>query len=161
MSGIGGPRLTLQEARAIIRAAIGKGNEVDWVSAYAVVDEAGNLISVQRADGAPAAAVPLARAKAHLAARTGQISMPFEQEVEAHPIRFHAYLALQDRPLFGGPGATPVFKDGQVVGGFSSSASYRAGSMQMKIDGKQFSREDVVTAHALQTDYDDQHADTP
>ena len=35
-------RLTLDEARAIIGRAVEKGSEVQWISAYAVVDEGGN-----------------------------------------------------------------------------------------------------------------------
>lgn len=154
-------KLTHREARAIIRAALEKGAEVGWISAYAIADAAGNLMSVSRADGAPAVAVPLAKSKAMLAAQRGDISMSFEEESEAHPIRYIGYEALTPRPLFGGPGAAPIERDGVVVGGFSSSSSYASSGMQMIKDGRQYSREDVVTAHALNIDYHDQHSDTP
>ena len=88
-------------------------------------------------------------------------SFSFEKEAESHPMRFHGHLLLSPRPLFGGPGAAPIERDGQVIGGFSSSTSYATSGMQITIDGKQYSREDVVTAHALQIEYDDQHPDTP
>jgi uncharacterized protein GlcG (DUF336 family) len=153
--------LTLEEAREIIKRAVEKSREVGWISAYAVADEGGNLISMSRLDGAPAAAVPLARSKAYLAALTGKISMPFELDVETHPVRFHGYQSILPRPVFGGPGAVPIRKNGKVVGGFSSSVSYIAGGMQTMVDGKQYSREELVTAHALQIPYDDQHPDTP
>ena len=84
-------KLTLQEAREILARAVEKSREVQWISAYAVADEGGNIISISRLDGAPAAAVPLARSKAYLAALTGKTSMPFEQDVETHPVRFHGY----------------------------------------------------------------------
>ena len=154
-------KLTLREARSILRAAVEKGAEVGWISAYAIADAGGNIIAIQRADGAPAVAVPLAKAKARLAALRGDVSFSFEEEAESHPIRFYGHLLLSPRPLFGGPGATPIERDGQVIGGFSSSTSYAASGMQITIDGKQYSREDVVTAHALQIEYDDQHPDTP
>ena len=64
-------KLTLREAREIIKRALEKGREVGWISAYAVVDEGGNVISMSRADGAPAAAAVTARSKAYLAAVTG------------------------------------------------------------------------------------------
>ena len=154
-------KLTLREVRSILKAAVEKGAEVGWISAYAIADAGGNIIAVQRADGAPAVAVPLAKAKASLAALRGDVSFSFEEESEAHPVRFHGHLSLSRRALFGGPGAAPIIREGQVVGGFSSSTSYAASGMQITIDGKQYSREDLVTAHALQIEYDDQHPDTP
>lgn len=154
-------KLTLEEARAIIHRAVEKSREVQWISAYAVADEGGNIVSLSRLDGAPAAAVPLARSKAHLAALTGSTSLPFERDVETHPVRFHGYQSVLPKPLFGGPGAVPIIRDGTVVGGFSSSVSYSAAGMQTTVDGRQFSREELVTAYALQIPYDDQHPDTP
>ena len=153
--------MTLAEAREIIARAVEKSREVDWISAYAVADEGGNIVSISRLDGAPAVAVPVARSKAWLAALTGKISMPFENEVEAHPLRFHGYQSVLPRPLFGGPGAAPLRKDGRIVGGFSSSTSYSNPGMQTLVGGKQLSREEVVTAYALQVPYDEQHPDTP
>jgi uncharacterized protein GlcG (DUF336 family) len=154
-------KLTHQEARAILKRAVEKSLEVDWISAYALADEGGNIISISRLDGAPAAAVPLARSKAYLAALTGKTSLPFERDVETHPVRFHGYQSVLPKPLFGGPGAVPIVRNGQVVGGFSSSVSYAASGMQTTVDGKQYSREELVTAHALQIPYDEQHPDTP
>jgi len=154
-------KLTLDEAREILKRAVEKSVEVQWISAYAVADEGGNIISISRLDGAPAAAVPLARSKAYLAALTGKTSMPFEHDVETHPARFHGYQNVLQRPLFGGPGAVPIVRNGKVIGGFSSSLSYGASGMQTMVDGRQFSREELVTAHALQIPYDDQHPDTP
>jgi len=154
-------KLTLREAREIIARAVEKSVEVDWISAYAVADEGGNIVSLSRLDGAPAAAVPLARSKAYLAALTGKTSMPFEHDVETHPVRFHGWQAVLPRPLFGGPGAVPIKRNNETIGGFSSSVSYAATGMQKTIAGKQFSREELVTAHALQIPYDDQHPDQP
>jgi uncharacterized protein GlcG (DUF336 family) len=154
-------KLGLREAREIIARAVEKSLEVEWISAYAVADGGGNIISISRLDGAPAAAVPLARSKAYLAALTGKTSMPFEHDVETHPVRFHGWQSVLPKPLFGGPGAVPIRRDGEVIGGFSSSVSYAATGMQKSIGGRQFSREELVTAHALQIPYDDQHPDQP
>lgn len=152
-------KLTLEEARAIIARAVEKSTEVQWISTYAVVDEGGNVMSMSRVDGAPASAATLSRSKAYLAAVTGRKTQPFSDRMDAHPVRFAAYQGLLPRPLFPGPGAVPIRKDGKVVGGFSSSVSSHSGGMQIEIDGKRFSREDVVTAYALQIPYDEQHAD--
>jgi uncharacterized protein GlcG (DUF336 family) len=154
-------KLMLADARAILRRAIEKGAEVDWISTHAVVDEGGNVISMSRADGAPSGAAPLARAKAYLAAVTGRPTILFANRMDAHPLRFHGYQAILSRPLFPGPGAVPIMRQGKVVGGYSSNISSNAGGMKIEIDGRKLSRADIVTAHAVQAPYIEQHADVP
>jgi glc operon protein GlcG len=154
-------KLTLQEARAILKRAIEKGREVDWISTHAVVDEGGNVISMSRADGAPSGAAPLARAKAYLAAVTGRPTVLFANRMDAHPLRYFGYRAILPRPVFPGPGAMPVMKDGKAVGGYSSNLSSNAGGMKIEVNGKKLSRADIVTAHAVQAEYLEQHPDVP
>jgi uncharacterized protein GlcG (DUF336 family) len=154
-------KLTLREAREILKRAVEKSEEIDWISTYAVVDEGGNVISISRVDGAPAAAAALARSKAYLTAVTGRHTMAFANRMEAHPIRFDGYQSILARPLFPGPGAVPIKKDGKVVGGFASSVSSNEGGMQVEVDGTKLSREDIVTAYALQIPYFEQHAGIP
>ena len=75
------------------------------------------------------AAAALARSKAYLTAVTGRHTMAFANRMEAHPIRFDGYQSILARPLFPGPGAVPIKKDGKVVGGFASSVSSNEGGM--------------------------------
>jgi uncharacterized protein GlcG (DUF336 family) len=154
-------KLTLQEAREILERAMEKAKEVGWVSAYAVVDEGGNVISISRMDGSPAAAAPMARSKAYVAAMTARQTLAFSNRMDAHPLRFDGYQSILPRPLFPGPGAMPIRKDGKVVGGFASSVSSHEGGMQIEVEGKKMSRMDVVTAFALQIPYFEQHGDVP
>lgn len=154
-------KLTLQEARAILARAIDKGKEVDWISTHAVVDAGGNVISMSRADGAPSGAAPLARAKAYLAAVTGRPTVLFANRMDAHPLRYFGYRAILPRPVFPGPGAVPIMREGKVVGGYSSNLSSNAGGMKIVIDGRKLSRADIVNAHAVQAEYLEQHADVP
>ena len=154
-------KLTLDEARDIIRRAVEKSREVQWISAYAVVDEGGNVVSISRMDGAPAAAAPVARSKAYLAAVTCRMTLPYAERMDAHPLRFAGYQANLPRPLFPGPGAMPIAKDGRVVGGFSSNISSSTSGMKIMVDGKKLSRADIATAYALQIPYEEQHADVP
>lgn len=154
-------KLTLEEARAIVRRAIEKGREVDWISTHAVVDEGGNVISMSRADGAPPGAAPLSRAKAYLAAVTGRPTILFANRMDAHPLRYFGYQAILGRPVFPGPGAVPIMRGDKVVGGYSSNISSHTGGMKIEIDGKKLSRADIVTAHAVQAPYLEQHADVP
>jgi uncharacterized protein GlcG (DUF336 family) len=154
-------KLTLQDARDVLKRAIEKGKELDWISTHAVVDEGGNVISMSRADGAPAGAAPLARAKAYLAAVTGRPTVLFANRMDAHPLRYFGYRAILSRPVFPGPGAVPILREGKVIGGYSSNLSSNAGGMKIERNGKKFSRADLVTAHAVQGEYLEQHPDVP
>lgn len=154
-------KLTLDDARAIVRRAIAKGKEVDWISTHAVVDAGGNVVSMSRADGAPSGAAPLARAKAYLAAVTGRPTLLFANRMDAHPLRYFGYQAILSRPVFPGPGAVPVVREGRVIGGYSSNLSSNAGGMKIEVDGRKLSRADIVTAYAVSAEYLEQHADVP
>ena len=154
-------RLTLEQARGIIRRAIEKGAQVDWISTHAVVDEGGNVISISRADGAPSGAAPLARAKAYLAAVTGRPTLLFANRMDAHPLRYHGYRAILSRPVFPGPGAVPILRSDRVVGGYSSNISSNTGGMKIEVEGRKLSRADIVTAHAVQAPYLEQHEEVP
>ncbi|MGE0799087.1 MAG: heme-binding protein [Lautropia sp.] len=154
-------KLTLSDAREIIARAIEKGEEVDWISAHAVVDEGGNVLSMSRADGAPSGAAVVARSKAYLAAVTGRPTLMFATRMDAHPLRFHGYQAILPRPIFPGPGAVPIIRNGRVIGGYSSNISSNTSGMKIEIDGRKLSRADLVNAYAVQMDYIEQHADVP
>jgi glc operon protein GlcG len=154
-------KLTLADARRIIKRAVDKGKEVDWISTHAVVDEGGNVISMSRADGAPSGAAALARSKAYLAAVSGRPTVLFADRMDAHPLRFHGYQAVLPRPIFPGPGAVPVMRGTKVVGGYSSNISSNTTGMKIIVDGKKLSRADIVNAHAVEAPYVEQHADVP
>ncbi len=155
-------KLTLAEARQILSRAVEKATEVGWISSYAIVDQGGNLISLCRVDGAPPLSAPLSWSKAYLAAQTGEMSMDFGNRMHEHFERFLAYLKIFPRPIFPGPGAIPIKKNGKIVGAFSSSLSdkYTEMGMKFELDGKYFSREDYVTAYALDIPYIEQHPTT-
>ena len=154
-------KLTLQEAREILERAVEKSEEIGWISTYAVVDEGGNVMALSRADGAPPAAAAVARSKAYISAMTKRQTLPFSKRMDAYPVRFDGYQSVLPRSLFPGPGAMPIKKDGKVVGGFASNITSQDGGMQMEVGGKMMSREDIVTAYALQIPYVEQHSDLP
>lgn len=149
--------LSLEEARAILRRAVEKAAEVDWISTYVVVDEGGNLISMSRMDGAPPGGAATARAKAYLSAMIGGPTGSFSARMHNFPERYAAYQTIFPRATFPGPGGSPIVMDGRVIGGFSSSLSSGKSGLKIEIDGATLSREDVVTAHALQVPYFEQH----
>ena len=154
-------KMTLSRARSVIRRAIEKGAEIDWISTHAVVDEGGNVVSVSRADNSPSGAAPVAISKAYLAAVTGRPTLLFAERMDKHPLRFHGYQSIMSRPLFPGPGAVPIMSEGRVIGGYSSNISSNKTGMKIKVEGKTLSRCDIVNAHAVEAPYLEQHAEVP
>ncbi len=151
-------RLTLEEARAIIDRAVEKGTELGYNSCWAITDEGGNILSISRMDGAPAAAVPTARAKAYLAAVMKGPTGGFSERMHRVPERWSAYQQFLPQAGFPGPGGMPIQKDGEVVGGFSSSLSVRIPDKEVpKEDGQDVNLEDWVTCYALDIPYKIQH----
>ena len=150
--------LTLKEAREIIDRAVQKGEEVGYKSSWAVTDEGGNIVSISRMDGVPAAATPTARAKAYLSAVMKAPTAGFSERMHRVPERWMAYMQFLPQSGFPGPGGMPIEKGGVVVGGFSSSLSVHVPGKQVPTaDGQEVSLEDYVTCHALQIPYKSQH----
>ena len=92
---------------------------------------------------------------------TGRPTVLFANRMDAHPLRYFGYRAILSRPVFPGPGAMPIMRGKRVIGGYSSNISSNEGGMKIEVDGKKLSRADIVTAHATQTDYLEQHLDVP
>ena len=136
-----------------------EGTQVEWISTHAVVDEGGNVISISRADGAPSGAAPLARARPISPRSPAGRTLLFAKRMDAHPLRYHGYRAILSQPVFTGPGAVPIMRGDRVVGGYSSNISSKHRRMKIEVEGRKLSRADIVTAHAVQAPYLEQHED--
>ena len=160
------PEITLAEAKEMIQRALVKGREVGWLSAYAVVDEGGNVIAMARDDRAPGTAMSLARAKALAAARTKAPTKTFAERMRNQPAMWQSYNTLFIGSMFPGFGGMPVVKDGKVVGGFACggpgpTAEVAGGEpghdFWKEIDGEVLNIEDVAICHGLGIPYAPQH----
>ena len=160
------PRISLAEAKEMIRRAMQKGSELGWISAYAVVDEGGNVIAQARADGAPGTAMTLARAKALAAARTKAPTKAFAERMRAQPAMWQSYNTLFVGTMFPGFGGIPVVKDGKVVGGFAcggpgptpdTAGGDPAHDFWKDLDGQLVNIEDLAICHGLDIPYAPQH----
>lgn len=162
--------LTLKEARGIVRRAVEKGMEVGWISAAVVMDEGGNVLSMSRMDGAAGTAVPIAKAKAYLAAITKFPTTAFATRQHEYPERWEAYRdILLPEHIFPGLGGMPIVKNGTIVGGFGTGASAPREGVAKKapgegfwteVDGQRVNIEDLVSAHALEIPYSEQHGES-
>ena len=112
--------LTLEGAKQVIAAAAAEARRQKAGGAFAVVDEGGNLLAVERLDGTFAASGQISIGKARTAALFQRPTRAFEDIIRSGRTPM---LALHDfTPLQGG---VPIVVDGQVVGaiGVSGAAS--------------------------------------
>ena len=112
--------LNIDGARRVIGAAVAEANHRKTTGAFAVVDNGGNLLALERIDGTFAAASDISVGKAKTAMRFQKPTKFFEDTVNKGRT---AMVALDGfTPLQGG---VPIFSDGQVVGaiGVSGAAS--------------------------------------
>jgi glc operon protein GlcG len=112
--------LTLEGAKQVIAAAAAEARRLKVGGAFAVVDEGGNLLAVERLDGTFAASGQISIGKARTAAIFQKPTKAFEEIIRGGRTPM---LALHDfTPLQGG---VPIVVDDQVVGaiGVSGAAS--------------------------------------
>ena len=113
--------LTLEGAKQVIAAAAAEARRHNVGGAFAVVDEGGNLLAVERLDGTFAASGPISIGKARTAAVFQRPTRDFEAIIRGGRTPM---LALHDfTPLQGG---VPIVIDGQVVGAIGVSGAVSA-----------------------------------
>ena len=104
--------LTLDGAKKMAAAAETEARRNEWRVTIAIADDGGNLVFLQRLDGAPAGSVGGATGKARTAALFGRPTKVLEDVVAGGRT---ALLAMPDLvPLEGG---LPIVADGRTVGG--------------------------------------------
>src|SRR5919202_2343115 len=108
--------VTLQEARTIIEAGLKQARELNQRVAIAVVDEAGNTISLDRMDGAPLYRERFATGKAFAAVLTGQNTAQAQALRETGPERYYGMMNLFPGQIYLLNGGIPLKRDGRVVG---------------------------------------------
>jgi uncharacterized protein GlcG (DUF336 family) len=108
--------VTLQEARTIIDAGLAQARELQQRVAIAVVDEAGNTISLDKMDNTPLYRERFATGKAFAAVLT---QMPTTQAAalrETGPERFFGMMNLFPEQIYILSGGLPLKRGGQVIG---------------------------------------------
>lgn len=104
--------LELADVKAIAAAAEAEAVKNSWIVTIAIVDDGGNLLFLQRLDGAPPITSHLAPSKAHTAAMGRRDSKIYEDTINNGRVSFLSAPLLQGM-LEGG---VPIMKDGQCIG---------------------------------------------
>ncbi|MCA0244386.1 MAG: heme-binding protein [Proteobacteria bacterium] len=105
------PLLTLEDARRMAAAAEAEALAHQWAVSFAIVDDGGHLLWLQRLDGAAPISAQIAPAKAQTAALGRRESKVYEDMINAGRQSFLS------APLQGMlEGGVPVMVDGQCLG---------------------------------------------
>ena len=111
------PFLSLADAQRITAAATEKAKAEGWNVVIAILDDGGNLISLQRMDGVQVGSVEVAQAKAKSAVFFKRSTKVFEDTMKAEG---GARIATLPNAV-GVEGGLPIFKDGVIVGSIGVS----------------------------------------
>jgi uncharacterized protein GlcG (DUF336 family) len=163
--------LTHAESRKYIDRAVEKAAELRQAGAFAVVDAAGNVVSISKMDGAPASGAGVARAKAFVAAVMQQRTMQFTERMNHAPERFIAYRdvfngsGLPGGIAFPGAGGVPIMRGlDRCVGGMATGPGVApvkdilgVHPDRLQAGRVQANAEDLVVCHALGIPYRSQH----
>ncbi|WP_373069062.1 heme-binding protein [Gemmatimonas sp.] len=112
-------KITLEEARRIVRVGLDSAAEQGVGMAIAVVDYAGQLVAFERDDTAPWIVSEIAWRKARTSAAFGKPTADREQAWSERPFFAQSVIALGDYVV--GKGAFPLIRDGEVVGAVGAS----------------------------------------
>ena len=119
--------LTLSDVRLIATAAEGEALANHWAVTIAIVDDGGNLLWLQRLDGAAPISAAIAPAKARTAALGRRESKVYEDVINQGRTAFLSVPVLEGM-LEGG---VPVMVDGQCLGAVGVSGVKSAEDAQI------------------------------
>jgi glc operon protein GlcG len=116
--------LTLANAKAMAAAAEAEATTNGWKLVIVILDDGGNLLYLQRMDGAQLASLQVAQAKARTALLYRRPTKEFADRMAAG----NTPLAMPEvMPLEGG---LPIVVDGQVIGSIAASGATGAQDAQ-------------------------------
>ena len=113
--------LSLQEARVIIEAALASVRSDKAHAAIAVVDDNGNLVSMDRMDGTSSFFARFAVGKAVGAVALQQTTAESSDQYKTNPQRFLSALSMLQGEILLIRGGFPLVVDGRIVGGVGSA----------------------------------------
>jgi uncharacterized protein GlcG (DUF336 family) len=162
------PDIDLESARALVRRAVDKAEQLGISGAIAVVGASGALVTSSRMDEGGAGGMGRARSKAWIAATQ---KIPSTEHLHRlgviAPAVAAGFAAVSPEASFPGAGGMPIRdKSGRIIGGIAASGSTVAPFFPPEldrslsvVDGQPANPEDQVIAYALGVPYVGQHGD--
>jgi len=112
-----GPPVSLEQAQAVIQAAVAEARKRNWKMNVAVADSGGNLVAFQRMDGAMLASIQIAEHKARAAVTFRRATRVFEDGVQL--MHFNYLLAFDG--IIASQGGIPLIDQGKIIGAIGCS----------------------------------------
>lgn len=161
------PKLTLTEARAFVRRAIEKAEDLGQRASYVLVDPNGILVTASRMDGAVSMSYRISRAKAYNTALYGMSNgMMYDFSVNGPPILIQEIMNIAREPIFHGAGSQVIRRDGRVIGAMTTGMGVPpmvqlpgVDPEKLILNGKPTNAEDMCMAYALRIPYSPEHGD--
>ena len=112
-----GRPISLEQARAVIHAAVTEARKHDWKMNVAVADSGGNLVAFERMDGAMLASVQIAQHKARAAVIFRRPTKVFEDGINL----MHLNYLLAFDGMIASRGGIPLIDQGDIIGAIGCS----------------------------------------
>jgi glc operon protein GlcG len=112
-----GPPMSLEQAQAVIQAAVAEAKTRNWKMNVAVADSGGNLVAFQRMDGAMLASIQIAEHKARAAVTFRRPTKVFEDGIQL----MHLNYLLAFDGIIASRGGIPLLDEGKIVGAIGCS----------------------------------------
>jgi glc operon protein GlcG len=109
--------IPLQQAQAVIKAAVDEAKKRNWKMNVAVADSGGNLVAFQRMDGAMLASIQIAEHKARAAVTFRRPTKVFEDGIQL----MHLNYLLAFDGIIASRGGIPLIDRGVIIGAIGSS----------------------------------------
>lgn len=115
--------LTLSQARRMVDACVARAEAMGLRQAIAIVDQAGNLITLDRMDGTRLLREQFAVGKAFAAVLFGRPTSDSAKLLETNPQLYHGALNMFRQRIYLVQGGFPIVVDGEIVGGIGVSGA--------------------------------------
>jgi glc operon protein GlcG len=112
-----GRPISLEQAQAVIHAAVAEARKRDWKMNVAVADTGGNLVAFQRMDGAMLASIPIAQHKARAAVTFRRPTKVFEDGINL----MHLNYLLAFDGIIASRGGIPLIDQADIIGAIGCS----------------------------------------
>lgn len=112
-----GRPISLEQAQAVIHAAVAEARKRNWKMNVAVVDSGGNLVAFERMDGAMLASIQIAQHKSRAAVTFRRPTKVFEDGVNLSHLN---YLLAFDG-IIASRGGIPLIAQGDIIGAIGCS----------------------------------------
>lgn len=125
------PVLSLDHVKKIAGGCEAMANANNWNITFAIVDDGGHLMFLQRSEKAPATGAEIAPAKARLSAQGRRDSLDYQSMVDGGKVSFLAALNLPGVRGAGLEGGVAIMVDGYCIGAVGVAGASSAEDAQI------------------------------